>query len=352
VKPQQVSRPDLMAPENDKEEQNGDVDDLRQTWKTLYTTTLPRLARTKDPAQPHWPVTLDHCFARIILDNTIGQGERQWDEVVARPAVKNMSESQLRDAVELGGRIADGSVDVVELDRRSLAVRGKEEGKYGGARGGVKRKRVAEEGSASSKTRKSGVAKQQSTLAFTSPGRKDEERGQLPSPAASSAERQDKIDSKARNDRSQLERKLDVTSDLPRSQVVETLRKIHAHATLTPFRKRLYISLLSVPKGTYTTYAALAEHLGSAARAVGNGMRNNPFAPEVPCHRVLASDGTLGGYGGDWGREGKYTPKQEAKVKLLGEEGVKFDSTRRVKGPVWKGFWDLCDFEKEYGEIT
>lgn len=342
-----------MAPETDNEEQNGDVDNLRQTWKTLYTTTLPRLARSKDPVQPRWPVTLDHCFARVILDNTVGQGARQWDEVLARPAAKNMSESQLRDAVELGGRIADGSVDIVELDRRSLAARGKEEGKYGGAARGVKRKRVVEEDSAaSSETRKSGVGKQQSTLAFASPGRKDEERGQLPSPAASGAEHGDKMESKAGDDRSQLERKLDVKSDLPRSQVVETLRKIHTHAALTPFRKRLYISLLSVPKGTYTTYAALAEHLGSAARAVGNGMRNNPFAPEVPCHRVLASDGTLGGYGGDWGREGKYTAKQEAKVKLLGEEGVKFDSTRKVKGPVWKGFWDLCDFEKEYGGIT
>ncbi|KAK5094172.1 hypothetical protein LTR24_003777 [Lithohypha guttulata] len=337
------------------------IDDLRQTWKTLYTTTLPSLARTKDPVQPHWPVTLDHCFARIILDNTVGKGEQQWDSVIGRPAVKNMSEAQLRDAVELGGRIAGGDVDLVELDRRSLGVRGKE-GKYGGGGveggklKGVKRKRavgdgVGREGMKKSMRDSKGTGKEQSTLAFSSSDAKDEGRKQLPPPATSSAE-QERKDNNENANRSQLEKKLDVTSDLSRSQIVETLRKIHNHATLTPFRRRLYTSLLSVPKGRYTTYAALAEHLGSAARAVGNGMRNNPFAPPVPCHRVLASDGTLGGYGGDWGREGKYTPKQEAKVKLLGEEGVKFDSTGKVKGPVWKGFWDLHDFEREHGEIA
>lgn len=343
-----------------------DIDDLRQNWKTLYTTTLPSLARTQDPVQSHWPVTLDHCFARIILDNTVGRGEQQWDSVIARPAVKNMSEGQLRDAVELGGRIAGGDVDLVELDRRSLGVRGKE-GRYGGkgVGKGVKRKRAVDDGTGNSRVKKSardgkgrgkGEGKEQSTLVFSSFDAKDKKWEQLPSPATSSAEQEQEQDCKdnnsKKNNRSQLEKELHVTSDLSRSQIVETLRKIHNHATLTPFRRRLYTSLLSVPKGRYTTYAALAEHLGSAARAVGNGMRNNPFAPEVPCHRVLASDGTLGGYGGDWGREGKYTPKQEAKVKLLGEEGVKFDSTGKVKGLVWKEFWDLHDFEREHGEIT
>ncbi|KAJ6157853.1 Winged helix-turn-helix transcription repressor DNA-binding [Penicillium chermesinum] len=76
------------------------------------------------------------------------------------------------------------------------------------------------------------------------------------------------------------------------------LRRISMHPTLTPYRRRVYRCLLSVPAGRWTTYAAMAKYLGSSPRAVGNAMRTNPFAPEVPCHRVLAADGTLGGYKG------------------------------------------------------
>ena len=54
-----------------------------------------------------------------------------------------------------------------------------------------------------------------------------------------------------------------------------------------------------------TTYAALSAFLGSLARAVGSGMQNNPFALGVPCHRVLASDGDIGGFGGRGGRLGR-----------------------------------------------
>jgi methylated-DNA-[protein]-cysteine S-methyltransferase len=56
----------------------------------------------------------------------------------------------------------------------------------------------------------------------------------------------------------------------------------------------------SVPPGETTSYAALAAATGrpGAARAVGSAMANNPVPMVVPCHRVLASDGGLGGYGG------------------------------------------------------
>ena len=73
----------------------------------------------------------------------------------------------------------------------------------------------------------------------------------------------------------------------------------------------------------------------TCARAVGNAMRNNPFAPEVPCHRVLANDGTLGGFCGYWGEGGKFASK---KHELLYEEGVRFDSRGKVKGPPFKDF--------------
>lgn len=67
----------------------------------------------------------------------------------------------------------------------------------------------------------------------------------------------------------------------------------------TSFADQVYTLLRQVPHGRVTTYKALAHALQSRAyRAVGRAMRNNPYAPEVPCHRVVASDGTIGGFKG------------------------------------------------------
>lgn len=66
---------------------------------------------------------------------------------------------------------------------------------------------------------------------------------------------------------------------------------------MTSFNERCYALLRKVPKGKVTTYQELAHALGTKAyRAVGNAMNKNPYAPEVPCHRVVKSDGTLGGF--------------------------------------------------------
>jgi len=67
---------------------------------------------------------------------------------------------------------------------------------------------------------------------------------------------------------------------------------------------------------------------------------------------VLAGDRTLGGFGGEWGRDGgKLHPKQEKKRELLEREGVRFDERGRVRGDVWRGFWDLEGFERAYEAI-
>ncbi len=58
---------------------------------------------------------------------------------------------------------------------------------------------------------------------------------------------------------------------------------------LSLFRRRVLLTLCQVPRGRFTTYGAISDHLHSSARAVGNGLRNNPFAPMVPCHRVVVS---------------------------------------------------------------
>jgi len=63
------------------------------------------------------------------------------------------------------------------------------------------------------------------------------------------------------------------------------------------FSERCYKILRKVPKGKVTTYKALAEKLNTKAyRAVGSAMNKNPYAPKVPCHRVINSNGELGGF--------------------------------------------------------
>jgi len=68
---------------------------------------------------------------------------------------------------------------------------------------------------------------------------------------------------------------------------------------VTPFQQRVYALLVQIPEGSVTTYANLAKALTSSPRAVGNALRNNPFAPEVPCHRCIASSGYINGFNGE-----------------------------------------------------
>ena len=100
----------------------------------------------------------------------------------------------------------------------------------------------------------------------------------------------------------------------------------NAAARLTVFQRRVYDALREVPAGRVTTYRLLARRIGcGSARAVGGALRRNPFAPEVPCHRVIASDGTVGGFQGR--REG---PAIRRKLELLRGEGVRFDKAGQL----------------------
>ncbi len=91
---------------------------------------------------------------------------------------------------------------------------------------------------------------------------------------------------------------------------------------VTPFRRRVYEALLKVPAGKVITYGALGKRINcNSARAIGGALRHNPFAPQVPCHRVIGADRGLTGFGG----------KTDAaafarKTKLLIAEGVRFDA--------------------------
>ena len=87
------------------------------------------------------------------------------------------------------------------------------------------------------------------------------------------------------------------------------------------FNEKVYALLKKVPKGKVTTYKALAEKLNTRAyRAVGQAMRCNPYAPKVPCHRVVSSDGSIGGFSGNKNPNSKEVKR---KIKMLRSEGVK-----------------------------
>ena len=90
---------------------------------------------------------------------------------------------------------------------------------------------------------------------------------------------------------------------------------------VTPFQQRVYDAISMIPKGKVATYQTVAARIGcGSARAVGQALRRNPFAPRVPCHRVIASDLTMGGFEGEVG--GAAIQK---KLTLLSKEGVRFE---------------------------
>lgn len=78
-----------------------------------------------------------------------------------------------------------------------------------------------------------------------------------------------------------------------------------------------------VPRGQVATYKELARAVNRprAARAIGNVVHKNPWAPQVPCHRVVKSNGEIGGYAGG----------EKKKIKLLESEGVKVRSGKIIK---------------------
>ena len=88
----------------------------------------------------------------------------------------------------------------------------------------------------------------------------------------------------------------------------------------TKFQIKVWNYLKTIPKGSVKSYKEVAIGLNSpkSARAVANACAKNPYAPKVPCHRVIRSDGSLGGYSGVGGIK--------VKKKLLKKEGFLFKS--------------------------
>ncbi|KAF3913161.1 hypothetical protein AA313_de0204004 [Arthrobotrys entomopaga] len=115
--------------------------------------------------------------------------------------------------------------------------------------------------------------------------------------------------------------------------------EIPKDAAITDYQKNIYDLLLQIPPGKVSTYKYVADALRSGPRAVGTALRRNPFAPDVPCHRVIASTHYVGGFLGDW-EDAPSGINQTKKLKLLKEEGVEFDDKGYIKDRslIWKEF--------------
>ncbi len=88
---------------------------------------------------------------------------------------------------------------------------------------------------------------------------------------------------------------------------------------VAPFERRVYEVARAIPPGTTLTYGQIAARIGEpgAARAVGRALGNNPFAPVVPCHRVISADGKMHGFSATGGTT--------TKLRLLTIEGWRAD---------------------------
>lgn len=97
---------------------DADEDEIRNRWRQLIDTDLPKAA----DKNTDWPVYLNHCFARILLDNAVGQF---WRDVIQPPAWKNTPLPVLQTAIDIGEAILSDHADIWALNDDSLKMRGK-----------------------------------------------------------------------------------------------------------------------------------------------------------------------------------------------------------------------------------
>lgn len=97
----------------------------------------------------------------------------------------------------------------------------------------------------------------------------------------------------------------------------------------TPFEEKVYEATTCIPRGKVSTYRLIGKSIGcGSSQAIGQALRRNPHAPKVPCHRVISSNLTIGGFAGE--RDGA---EIQRKLKLLGDEGVHFDAEGKLIDP-------------------
>ncbi|KAI9566726.1 methylated-DNA--cysteine S-met [Boletus coccyginus] len=114
---------------------------------------------------------------------------------------------------------------------------------------------------------------------------------------------------------------------------------------ITEHQWAVYDLTRAIPCGRVTTYGTLCKILGKGSpRSVGSALRHNPFAPSVPCHRVIASNLYIGGFFGEWGtlsshKDGASGQRCQRKVEILAMEGVEFtvDGYLADDNLIWSG---------------
>jgi methylated-DNA-[protein]-cysteine S-methyltransferase len=99
-----------------------------------------------------------------------------------------------------------------------------------------------------------------------------------------------------------------------------------SYLLMTLFQKKVFDALKQIPKGKVSTYKLLGDFIScNSAQAIGQALKKNTNAPAVPCHRIIKSDLSMGGYFGETSGE---TVLQ--KVELLKSEGIKLDSKGKL----------------------
>lgn len=271
---------------------------LQEQWNYLYKEYLPTLAKARDEAQTTWPVMFDHCFARIVLDNSIGI-DKPWTKVLPSPAYKHMSETQLRAAIALAEKIAAATANLVELDERSLQLRGKR---------GKKRRKGEDDGTtatAATATTATNEVQSANTSSPPPPQKKNRKKYetvssyflQLPSSSSSSPSSNLAKTANA-EDGEHVEpggtRGTTTGTEKNEADVIMSSVQVQRieDSNMTAFKKQILKMLMQIPRGRYSTYGAMSDHLSTVsskktcARAVGSAIKNNPFAPEV-CVNVM-----------------------------------------------------------------
>ncbi len=102
----------------------------------------------------------------------------------------------------------------------------------------------------------------------------------------------------------------------------------------TAFEEKVYEATRCIPRGKVTTYGTLGRIIGCrSAQAIGQALQRNPYAPEVPCHRVIKGDLSVGGFFGETGGEAV-----RRKVEMLRKEGVTFPEGKLAdRSMLWEG---------------
>eukprot|EP00698_Gefionella_okellyi_P015059 TRINITY_DN4221_c0_g1_i1.p1 TRINITY_DN4221_c0_g1~~TRINITY_DN4221_c0_g1_i1.p1 ORF type:complete len:150 (-),score=19.21 TRINITY_DN4221_c0_g1_i1:184-588(-) len=105
-------------------------------------------------------------------------------------------------------------------------------------------------------------------------------------------------------------------------------RVVVKSTNVTAFQRRVYDAICKIPAGRITTYKLLAQYLKcDSTQAVGQALRRNPFAPQVPCHRVIKTTLSIGGYSGETDVSGDTLQR---KLALLKTEGLTFTSEYKL----------------------